>query len=335
MSGFAVTTYQPPAVGILSARLDSLQTAQIAINKDITLGVNSDRYQTFLVPSQNIDQFALDDLNSVNFKKSQIQDLGDGDTYYSAPRTFNDSASAISAVNTDYDSLVTNVGVATALRFGSSASFTAGQMVAQQGTGAFGTIMVTANSQRVLLTGVGGTGSFNTLGSCSVGIGTTFNALNDVIGAPNQIRFAEFGNINNDKVDISIYPNLEPINIYVDNPFDGDTTQTLGSGNTGLGYRNTFTPNGGNFIGTVFAFMSSGAAGAATSITNIGDEITDTLRPGITSFTETVNIIKPFKIDFAINTWSLDRSKYENRLAMAGLSTAITLLNDPQFGGPY
>lgn len=336
MSGFAVTDNNPPAVGILSARLGSLQSSDIAVNKDVTLGVNSDRYQTFLTPSQNIDQFALNDLDTINFKKSQIQDLGDSDTYYTAPRTFTDSASAITAVNDDYDSLVVNVGVATALRFGSSATFTAGHNIAQQNTGAFGTILVTATSQRALLTGVGGTGSFNTTDDCSVGIGTTqFDPTDTQLGAPNQVRFAGFGDINNDLITISTYPNLEPINVNANNPFDGKTTATLGSGNTGIGFANTFFPNEGSFIGTVFTFMSSGAPGAATSISNIGDEIRDTLRPGITSFTDTINIIKPYKISFAVNTWSLERSKLENNLTMAGLSTAISILNDPQYGGPY
>ena len=336
MSGFAITTYDPPAVGILSARLGSLQSSDIVVNKDITLGVNSDRYQTFFTPSQNIDQFALNELDTVNTKKSEIQDLGDSDTYYTAPRTFTDSASAITAVNDDYDSLVVNVGVVTALRFGSSASFTTGHNVTQQNTGAYGTVFVTANDQRVLLTDVSGPGSFNTTDDCAVGIGTTqYDPTDTQLGIPNQIRFAGFGHINNDLITISTYPNLEPINVNVSSPFYGKTVSTLGAGNTGVGFANTFFTNSGSFIGTVFAFMSSGAAGAATSISNIGDEIRDTLRPGITTFTDTSNIIKPYKIDFAVNTWSLERSKLENNLSMAGLSTAISILNDPQYGGPY
>ena len=334
MSGFAVTSYNPPAVGILSARVESLESARDAGNVDVTLGINSERYQTFLTPCQNIDGFALTNLNSINTNKVSIANSGDGTTYYAAPRTFLDSASATSAINTDYAGIVVNVGVATALRFGASASFTAGQRVAQQNSGAFGTIIVTANSQRVLLTGVGGTGSFNTTDPCSVGIGTTFSLV-DSIGIPNQIRFAGLGEINNDAITVSVYPNLEPVNTSVNSPFEGETTQALGAGNTGLGFLNTFSPNGGTFIGTVFAFQSSGAPDESSTITTLRNEITTTLRPGITSFTDTVNIIKPYKNSFAINVWSLSKSNVQNTATIAGLNTAISILSDPQFGGPY
>jgi len=336
MSGFAVTDYNPPAVGVLSARLGSLQSTDIAVNKDITLGVNSDRYQTFLTPSQNIDQFALNDLNTINFKKDQITDLGDGPTFFANPDTFATGIAATQAVATIYGDVITTVGVATFLTFGASQTFTVGSNIAQQNTGAFGSIFVSNTGTSVLLTGVGGTGSFNTLDSCSVGIGTTqFDPTDTVIGAPSVVSLSGFGNVHNDTITLTTYPNLEPINVNVNNPFDGKTTDTLGAGNTGLGIANTFFPNGGSFIGTVFTFDTTGDPGAATSITNISNEITGTLRTGVVSFTDTVNTIKPYKVDFAINVWSLERSKLENNLAMAGLSTAIIILNDPQFGGPY
>lgn len=339
MSGFAVTNYNPAAVGMLSARLGSLQSSLEDSNANITLGVNSDRYQKFLVPSQNIDGFALADMNTINSKKDEIVDLGDGDTFYGAQVVFATSAAAEAEVNTIYGAdILTSVGVATALRFPSSSSFTDGQNVTQQNTGAFGTIIVTANSQRALLTGVGGPGSFNTTDNCAVGIGTTqYDPTDTQIGVPNQVQFAGIGNINNDLITIQRYPNLEPVDTSASNPYAGEVTQNLGTGNTGLGIANTYFSNGGSFIGRVFAFDTTADVAAAASITNISNEIVGAsgLRPGITSFTDTVNIIKPYKNSFALNVWSLSRVNANNQNEMVALSTAISILNDPQYGGPY
>lgn len=336
MSGFAVTTYSPAAIGILSAQVESLQSSLSTGNANVTLGVNSERYQTFLLPCENIDGFAISTTTTLNATKVSIANSGDSDIYYSAPRTFLTAADATTAVNTDYDGVVTNVGVATALRFAASSTFTAGQNVTQQNTGAVGTILVTATSQRVLLTGVGGTGSFNTTDDCAVGIGTTqYNPLDTQIGVPNQVRFAGFGNINQDTITINTYPNLEPTaNVTVPSPYQGATVATLGAGNTGLGIANTHFSNGGGFIGTVFAFMSGTNPGAATSVTNMIAEVTN-LRAGITSFTTTVNILKPMKISYQVNVWSLTNNDSKNQNTVAGLQTAISILNDPAFGGPY
>lgn len=337
MSGFAVTDYNPPAVGILSARLGSLQSTDIAVNKDITLGVNSDRYQTFLTPSQNVDQFALNDLDTINSKKLEIVGLGDDDTFYGAQSLFGNSTDATNAVNNIYGAdIITSVGVASAITFGVNAIFVAGRFLTQA-NGAAAKIIATQSATTVALvssTGIGTT-AFNTTDQCRVGTSTVNSDNSTIVGVPASISLAGFGNINQDRITISTYPNLEPININVDNPYSGQTVNTLGAGNTGLGFGNTFLPNTGSFIGTVFAFDTTADVGAATSITNISNEITNTLRIGVTTFTNTVNIIKPYKVSFAINVWSLDRSKLENNLAMDGLSTAIGILNDPQFGGPY
>jgi len=107
---------------------------------------------------------------------AEIADEGDGATFYAAPRSFGDGASAEGAVNTLYNGVVTNVGVATFLTFSASQTFNTGNRVAQDNTGAFGSILVSNTGTGVLLTGVGGTDPFNTTDICSVGIGTTFKS---------------------------------------------------------------------------------------------------------------------------------------------------------------
>jgi len=343
MSGFAVTTLQPPAVGILSARMDSIKTSQVNSNANITLGVNSDRYQTFLVPAQNIDTLGLTTTASVNFKKGEISDLGDSDEFFSNPDSFNTGVAATNAIATIYGDVISTVGFHTFLTFGASQTFTVGNKIAQDNTGAFGDIVISNTGTGVLLTGVGGTDPFNTTDICSVGIGTTFKATDTQIGAPTLSALAGFGDIYQDVSLIYTYPNLEPVDTSQQNPYGNATSVVLGAGNTGLGIGNTFYQNaldGGNvlggatFIGTVFTFDTTGNPGAATSITNIEGEI-DNLRLGIVSFTQTNDIIKPYKIDFAINVWSLSKVNAENQVTMAGLATAIAVLNNPEFGGPY
>jgi len=339
MSGFAVTTYNPPAVGILSARLDSLRTTTELGNANITLGVNSDRYQDLLLPSQNIDGFALDDLNTINSKKQEIVGLGGDDTFYGAQSLFANSGDATTAVNNIYGAnILTSVGVASAITFAANNNFVAGNFLTQS-NGAAARILASQNTTTVALlssTGIGTT-AFNTLLQCRTGTSTVFSENGANIGVPASISLAGFGNINQDRITVVTYPNLEPVNTSVNNPYSGETVANLGAGNTGLGIANTFFPNTGGFIGTVFAFDTTADAGSATSITNISNEITGAngLRAGITSFTNTVNIIKPYKISFAVNVWSLSDVNAKNQATMAGLVTAITLLNDPKFGGPY
>jgi len=339
MSGFAVTTYDPPAVGILSARLDSLRTTTELGNANITLGVNSDRYQDLLLPSQNIDGFALDDLNTITSKKQEIVGLGGDDTFYGAQSLFANSGDATTAVNNIYGAnILTSVGVASALTFGVNAIFVAGRFLTQA-NGAAAKIIATQSATTVALVSSSGIGTtaFNTVNQCRVGTSTVNSENSTIVGVPVSINFAGFGNINQDRITVVTYPNLEPVDTSVNNPYFGETVSNLGAGNTGLGIANTFFTNTGGFIGTVFAFDTTADAGSATSITNIANEITGAngLRTGITSFTNTVDIIKPYKISFAVNVWSLSDVNAKNQATMAGLVTAITLLNDPKFGGPY
>ena len=342
MSGFAVT-YTPRASGILQARLDSLNTAVESGNINVTLGVNSERYDYFLTPAAAIDNLGITTTNTINAKKLEIVDLGDDDTFYGAQQVFATGIAATEAVATIYGNVISTVGIASAIDFTSSATFTKGNFLTQAGTGAYAEIVATQGSTtRCLVVGTGRTG-FNLVGQCRTGV-STINSVNvTVVGVPQAINFVGMGNIYQDTSLIYTYPNLEPANTSNPNPFNGAASVVLGVGNSGLGAGNTFYPNsmeGANLlggavsIGTVFTFNTGGDVAAATSITSIEGEIED-LRVGMTSFTQTNDIIKPYKIDFAINVWSLTKVNADNATERAGLATAIQILNDPQWGGPY
>ena len=346
MSGFAITTYDPEAVGILSARLFSLETAADSGNNNITLGVNSDRYQAFLAPSQSIDNLGITTINIINDRKTGISTVGGDDTFYGAQEVYATEAAATGAVSTIYGDVVSSVGVASAIRFPVNAIFVSGRYLVQENTGAFGQIMATQSAtNRALIIGIGQTG-FNTTDTCRTGVSTIFGDNSTIVGVPNEVALVGFGNIWQDVSVIYRYPNLEPVDTSVSNPYAGGTSSILVTGNAGQGIANTFYPNavdgsnivsGANFIGTVFTFDTSSDVAAATSITNMSNEITGQagLRTDVDSFTNTSNIIKPYKNDFAVNVWSLSKVNADRQTEIADLNTAITILSDPQYGGPY
>ena len=344
---FGVTTSpMNTAVGILSAQVVANQSGLTTEGgQATTLGINSFRYDLFLPAAQGIDSVIIDKTDSINNKKTQFVSLGGFDVYNGAPIGFGNTTLAVAALNTLYGGSTTTQKGLVRLNFGSSGIFTAGQFVVQENSDGFGTIGFSTNGSFVIMSGI--LTSFNTTDDCSVGTGETFGGNSTVVGTPSSIDVVGVGSLFEDLTIVKQYPNLEPVNTNISSPFINVQYNELTTSNDGLGIANTFFQNGvdtgaggsplfsqSNFIGTVFAFSTTANAGAATSIFNIEPEI-DSLRTGIGSDQSSTNIVKDFKVGYAVNVWTFEKNVSVAQSRITDLNNVIGILTDPTYGGPY
>ena len=186
---------------------------------------------------------------------------------------------------------------------------------------------------------VTGSGSSTGLGDITIG-GVNYERSD-------SLAYTGMTKIREDVTMVTSYPNLEPPNDSVENPYSGDTYPLLSSSTNGVGYAQTFFKNaidtgaggtptigGASNYGKVYTFDTSSASSVNSSIDTLDNEVV-TLRSGMVSYTASSNIIKPIKIGYAVNIWSYDRGNNTVTGKNAEYENAINILNDPAIGGPY
>ena len=154
------------------------------------------------------------------------------------------------------------------------------------------------------------------------------------------------------------FPNLEPPNASSNNPKGNPQYKILSGSTNGIGAGLTFHPNCVNgayddfvysddtlpVIGTVLAFDGASNSSGLSSITSLRAEIKSlrginssdsNVRTGIASYVGAGSTVKNRKSSFAVNMWSLERSKVQGASQISNNNTAISILSDPAFGGPY
>ena len=367
--GFAVTTYGG-AVGLLSARVSSMESHFRDDKTQITLGINSDRYAEFEAPCEVIDGKMLGVTTTVNAKKQQIASLGPLSVWQSAPVSYASTTDALNAVTNLYPQTVTSSGFSTYtaindsgqtiilsrpsspgfstyLTFAAAQTWVAGEYVVQS-SGTYGKIVSAGTSTGVILEGVPPFKVFTAGGACSVGVGTTYSSTpGDSVGTISSVSYVGYGSIFEDLTISTFYPNLEPANTSVDSPYVVRNLTKVQSSNVGVGVANTFYSNADDpannsrlvwssatFYGRVYAFSTTTNAGAATSITNIEAEVA-TERVGLVSFATAGDSIKKIKKGFAVHIWSYKKDNVITEASITSLKSAIEVLNDPANGGPY
>lgn len=168
-------------------------------------------------------------------------------------------------------------------------------------------------------------------GTIAVGIAVTNG---DNVGLAST-AIVGYGTVYTDTIVSLTYPNLETGNYSTNNPIDNEYNANV-IGNAGIGKQNTFTQNNGSLIGYAFAITGGGGActGYATSITNLIQEIAD-LRVGIASYVNSANTIKGYKHAQQLDYWSLNKVVNDMNATVAGNKSALEILNNPLYGGPY
>ena len=332
-------------------------------NTNYSRNINQGRYDDILVPCQVVDDKIVDDyLNPMNTKKQSIKQLGHFGTWVGAAKTYTSKDDARNAISPIYQNCHTTNDneVCTVLGFGTvigGVTVVVGAAVSQQTsendpfnpgstTYASGSVSIsTAGGGYVVVEGVSGDFVSSGAGS-STGLGdVTVNGVE--IGRPSYVVYTGMTKIREDVTMVTSYPNLEPPNDSVENPYSGDTYPLLDSSTNGVGYAQTFFKNaidtgaGGNptiggadNYGKVYTFDTSSASSVNSSIDTLDSEVV-TLRSGMVSYTATSNTIKPIKIGYAVNIWSYDRGNNTVTSKNAEYQNVIDVLNDPSIGGPY
>lgn len=171
-----------------------------------------------------------------------------------------------------------------------------------------------------------------TNGTVAIGIAATSGNL---VGLASTAVFG-YGVVYQDTLVAFRYPNLENGNYSTDNPLDSGADVSVTSSNAGIGKVNTFTQNNGTQLGNVFAITGGGGSctGWASSITSLINEIA-TLRAGITTYLNSVNTVKGYKHASQLEYWSYNKVINSSNSDVSSNNTALSVLNDPAYGGPY
>jgi hypothetical protein len=168
------------------------------------------------------------------------------------------------------------------------------------------------------------TGSASTAIGVEVGFGST-----EVIG---------IGAISEDTLQAYVYPNIENGVYTTDNPLDGEGYVKITSSNVGIGKETKLFPNsGGSNIGIVVNLTGGGGGNCAqyaSEIQNLIQEIVD-IRAGIANTINSATTIKGYKTTEQLNYWTLNRIQKIHLDDAAAIDLAVSILNDPAYGGPY
>ena len=195
-------------------------------------------------------------------------------------------------------------------------------------------------------------------GTFSIGLGATVFVAGVAFTSNSLTNYAGIGTMYKDIIITETFPNLEPPNASSNNPKGNPQYKILSGSTNGIGAGLTFHPNCINaayddfvysddtlpVIGTVLAFDGASNSSGLSSITSLRAEIKSlrginssdsNVRTGIASYVGAGSTVKSRKSSFAVNMWSLERSKVQGASQISNNNTAISILSDPTFGGPY
>jgi len=388
--GFAVTTYSDGAVGILSARIISLDQTLNLPESVTQLQVDEDRYNLFKNPATTIDQKILTSfVDPINTNKADIVTAGGKSVWSANEKVYSSQADATTALETlvgavtNKDCVISDRQVLTVLNFNGTASSgigteevpanppagsaSIGAAVIQGGvTGKldFAVSTTAGTTGRAIVRDVTGgdftAGTPGVVGPPSSGVGTI--TIGGAEYYATSISYIGLGEVHQDVDVFHFYPNLEPPDPNVDDIFGSAENRILTSSNTGVGFANTFFPNGLNTsltaptpvfgvfvqasssvpaIGDVYTFDTS-TTGGTTALNTINTErqAIEDLRfgvvstpndVGVSSFNSASEQVKGLKKAHAIGTWSGKRMRVVATSEKGGLQAAIQVLSDPTF----
>ena len=110
--GFAVTSYSDGAVGILSAKIISLDQTLNLPNQGTQLDTDESRYELFRAPAEKIDKNILSKfVDPINAAKQIIVNNGGKSVWSANEQVYSSTSAAISALNTLYGEITDQDGV--------------------------------------------------------------------------------------------------------------------------------------------------------------------------------------------------------------------------------
>ena len=371
--GFAVTSYKDDAVGILSARIISLDQTLNFPESITQLQVDQDRYEMFKQPAEKIDSNLLSRfVDPINAAKQIVVDTGTPANFQNNYEVYSSELDAINKLNTIYGDYINPDGLysfreaAPVLGFTGlgthppAGNFSVGTAVTD-GVGGAGVLAFDFNPQvgvttvAIIRAITGSFGIGNTLFFGGIGFGTPGTAY----PANDTINFIGIASIYQDVVVQHVHPNLEPPDPGTDDIFGNSDNVILTSSNKGVGFANTFFPNGLNTstsaptpnldsfvectpappkLGEVYTFNTTSGSSQNTTISNNKTTVKDlrygdpsSSSVGIGSFNQASVEIKKQKKSHAVNTWSGKRNRVVAGQSKAGFQAAIEVLTNPSY----
>ena len=318
--GFAVTTYSDDAVGILSARIVSLDQTLNQPEKGTQVEVDEDRYEMFRGPAEKMDKNILSKfVDPINVLKQDIVNVGTESLFFANKAVFNSETDANNAVETTFGSHSANDGVISDREALAYLTFTAGfdpisglptppAVSVSAGTAVTmapdgdvnGIVAFDFNATPGVTThlviesvkeGVFAAGIANTVFFGPVNIGAGFTP-------PSAAQFVGRADIYNDIDVFTYYPNLEPPDPDQELIFSNQVNVIVDNSNAGDGFANTFFPNGlstetgaptptlGNFVNVSGSIPLLGKVFAFDASTSAGTAAQNTINTKRTDIDE-------------------------------------------------
>tara|TARA_R110002020_G_scaffold9710_1_gene38053 strand:- start:80 stop:1249 length:1170 start_codon:yes stop_codon:yes gene_type:complete len=269
---FAVTSYSDGAVGILSAKIISLDQTLNLPNQGTQLDTDESRYELFRSPAEKIDKNILSKfVDPINAAKQIIVNNGDKSVWSANEQVYSSTSLAISALNTlygeitDQDGVYSDRQVLTVLNFNGTPASGIGTLATPANPPAgsasvdaavvqgdisgkldFAVSTTAGVTGRAIVRDVTGgdftTGTPGAVGPPSLGVGTI--TIGGAEYYATSIEYIGLGNIYNDIDVFTFYPNLEPPDPNQENIFGNRSTVIVDTSNAGNGIANTFFSNG-------------------------------------------------------------------------------------------
>lgn len=270
--GFAVTSYSDGAVGILSAKIISLDQTLNLPNQGTQLDTDESRYELFRSPAEKIDKNILSKfVDPINAAKQIIVNNGGKSVWSANEQVYPSTSAAISALNTlygeitDQDGVYSDRQVLTVLNFNGTPASGIGTLatpanppagsasvdaaVVQDGVSGkldFAVNTTAGVTGRAIVRDVTGgdftTGTLGAIGPPSAGLNTI--TIGGAEYYATSIEYIGLGSIYNDIDVFTFYPNLEPPDPNQENLFGNRSTVIVDTSNAGNGIANTFFSNG-------------------------------------------------------------------------------------------
>lgn len=270
--GFAVTSYSDGAVGILSAKIISLDQTLNLPNQGTQLDTDESRYELFRSPAEKIDKNILSKfVDPINAAKQIIVNNGGKSVWSANEQVYSSTSAAISALNTlygeitDQDGVYSDRQVLTVLNFNGTPASGIGTLatpanppagsasvdaaVVQDGVSGkldFAVNTTAGVTGRAIVRDVTGgdftTGTLGAIGPPSAGLNTI--TIGGAEYYATSIEYIGLGSIYNDIDVFTFYPNLEPPDPNQENLFGNRSTVIVDTSNAGNGIANTFFSNG-------------------------------------------------------------------------------------------
>ena len=362
--GFGITSYRgantdyPEAVGTLQAANLSLNQTLEVVGADRTLGVNSARYEFFKEPAETIDsetdRVFLGPINRT--KKSEIITLGNASAAENNLRYYASGGAAFAGLETLYGAPSSNEGVISTRQVLTNITYTsigntigfnvaAGAGISQLGSDASGTVVFASSAA------IGVAGSIlvqDVSGDFDSGVGkTVIIGGSTEIGANTGLDFAASGEVYDDNILLTIYPYLYPADTGQTNPLGDAEFRILTPAREGTGFAQTYYQN--SIQGTFDSFPDcddsftvrddvytiGSPSGSISSITSIRTEI-GVLRggsstTGIGSYVGAGATVKGYLYNYAVNIFSLEKSRTNTQRDINNNQAAIDILQNPAF----